>query len=81
MYDININLIIKEILFFDDFLKFEFYIEILNDKKVIVFVKKNFGVFLISFENIIYEGEEDYFIDIKNEYFYGKYVFNKKIGE
>lgn len=80
-YDININLITKEISPFDDLLKSEFYIETKKDKKAIAFIKKNFGDFSANFENTIYEGEEDYFIDIKNHYSYGKYVLNKKTAE
>jgi len=38
-------------------------------------------MFSSDFENTIYEGEEDYFIDLKNKYSYGKYVLNKKTGE
>ncbi|PXY47009.1 hypothetical protein [Flavobacterium hydrophilum] len=80
-YDITVNLNTTEILPFDDFFKSEFYIETEKDKKAIEFVKKNFGGFSSGFENTIYEREEDYFIDLKNQYSFGKYVVNKKTGE
>jgi hypothetical protein len=80
-YDITLNLNTKEISPFDDHFKSEFYIETKADKKAIEFVKKNFGGFSSGFENTIYEGEEDYFIDCKNQYSFGKYVVNKKTGE
>ncbi|MBZ4044180.1 hypothetical protein [Flavobacterium hibisci] len=79
-YDVTINVNTAEILPFDDFFKSEFYIETENDRKAISFIKKNFGDFSANFENTIYEGEEDYFIDIKNEYSFGKYTVNKKTG-
>ncbi|WP_163395559.1 hypothetical protein [Flavobacterium limi] len=79
-YDITVNLSTNEISPFDDFFKSEFYIETKNDKKAIAFVKKNFGVFSTSFENTIYERKEDYFIDIRNPYSFGKYAVNKTTG-
>lgn len=79
-YDIKVNLNTSEILPFDDFFKSEFYIETEHDKKAIAFIKKNFGDFSTNFENTIYEGEEDYFIDMKNQYSFGKYKVNKKTG-
>jgi len=80
-YDITVNLNTSEISPFDDHFKSEFYIETNEDKKAIEFVKKNFGGFSSGFENTIYEGEEDYLIDLKNQYSFGKYVVNKKTGE
>lgn len=80
-YDIAVNLNTSEISPFDDHFKSEFYIETNEDKNAIEFVKKNFGGFSSGFENTIYEGEEDYFIDLKNQYSFGKYVVNKKTGE
>ncbi|MDR7212088.1 hypothetical protein [Flavobacterium piscis] len=79
-YDITVNLNTNEILPFDDTFKTEFYIETKEDKKAIEFVNKNFGGFFSDSENIIYEGEEDYFIDLQNQYSFGKYVVNKKTG-
>ena len=79
-YDIKVNLNTKEVLPFDDYFKSEFYIETKKDKKAIEFIKKNFGGFSSNFENTIYEGEEDYFIDINNQYSFGKYTINKKKG-
>jgi len=80
-YDITVNLNTDEISPFDDFFKSEFYIETKENKKSIEFIKKNFGGFSSDFENTIYEGEEDYFIDLQNQYSYGKYVLNKKTGK
>ena len=79
-YDITVNLNPNKISPFDDTFKSEFYIETKEDKKAIEFVKKNFGGFTSEFENTIYEGEEDYYIDIKNKYPFGKYIVNKKTG-
>lgn len=79
-YDTTVNVNTAEILPFDDFFKSEFYIVNKNDRKAIAFIKKKFGDFSANFENTIYEGEEDYFIDIKNEYSFGKYTVNKKTG-
>nr|WP_294922237.1 hypothetical protein [uncultured Flavobacterium sp.] len=79
-YDITVNLNTNEISPFDDTFKSEFYIETDEDKKAIEFIKKNFGIFSSDFENTIYEGEEDYYIDCKNKYSFGKYVVNKKTG-
>ena len=80
-YDITVNLNNNEISPFDDHFKSYFYIESKEDKKAIEFVKKNFGRFSSGFENTIYEGEEDYFVYLKNQYSFGKYVVNKKTGE
>lgn len=79
-YDITVNLNTTEILPFDDFFKLEFYIETSENKMAIEFIKKNFGCFSVNFENTIYEGGDDYFIDIKNQYSFGKYTVNKKTG-
>lgn len=79
-YDIMVNLNTNEISPFDDTFKSEFYIETDEDKKAIEFIKKNFDIFSSDFENTIYEGEEDYYIDRKNKYSFGKYIVNKKTG-
>lgn len=79
-YDITINLNTNEVSPFDDYFKSEFYIETPKDKKAIAFIKKNFGGFSANFENTIYEGEEDYFIDSKNQSSFGKYTVNKRTG-
>jgi hypothetical protein len=79
-YDITVNLSTNEILPFDNYFKSEFYMETKGEKKAIGFVKKNFGAFSANFENTIYEGEEDYFIDVRNQYSFGKYKVNKKTG-
>lgn len=57
-----------------------FILKLKKTKKAIAFIKKNFGGFSTGFENTIYKGEDDYYIDIKNQYSYGKYVLNKKTG-
>jgi len=81
-YDITVNLNTNEISPFDDdkFFKSEFYIETNEDKKAVKFLKKNFDIFSPDFENTVYEGEEDYYIDRKNQYSFGKYSVNKKTG-
>lgn len=79
-YDITVNLNTGKISPFDDYFKSEFYIETKEDKKAINFIKKKFDIFSFEFENTIYEGEEDYFIDCRNQYSLGKYTVSKKTG-
>lgn len=79
-YDLKVNLHTDGILPFDDTFESEFYIETEEDKKAIEFIKKNFGGFSANFENTVYEGEENYYIDIKNQYSFGKYAVNKRTG-
>lgn len=79
-YDVNVNLNTNEISPFDDTFKSEFYVETEEDKKALVFIKKHFGPLSSDFENIIYEGEEDYFINSDSEQSFGRYVLNKKTG-
>ncbi|WP_163398805.1 hypothetical protein [Flavobacterium fluviatile] len=79
-YDITVNLNNDGISPFDDTFESEFYIETKEDKKAIEFIKKNFGSFSANFENTVYEGEENYYIDINNQYSFGKYAVNKKTG-
>jgi hypothetical protein len=79
-YDITVNLNTNEVSPFDDWFQSEFYIETKADQKALAFIKKNFGSFSANFENTIYEGEEDYFIDSNNQYSFGKYKVNKRTG-
>ena len=79
-YDVTVNLNTNKVSPFDDTFQDEFYIETDEDKKAIEFVKKNFGGLTSDFENTIYEGAADYYIDIKNKYSFGKYIVNKKTG-
>ncbi|MEM0575859.1 hypothetical protein [Flavobacterium polysaccharolyticum] len=79
-YDITVNLNTNEVSPFDDWFQSEFYIETKVDQKALAFIKKNFGSFSANFENTIYEGEEDYFIDSNNQYSFGKYKVNKRTG-
>jgi hypothetical protein len=79
-YDIKVNLGTGEISPFDDSFEAEFYVETKEDRKAIAFLKKNFDIFSGEFENTVYEGEEDYYIDRKNRYSFGKYKVDKKTG-
>ena len=79
-YDLTVNLNTNEISPFDDTFESEFYIETKKDKEALAFIKKNTGVFPASFENTVYEGEEDYFIDAQNMYSLSKSKLNKKTG-
>ena len=80
-FDITVNLTQNNILPFDNLINTSFYIPTEADLAALAFLKEKFGLFSPSFENVIREGENDYFIDCENEFSFGKYSLNKKTGE
>lgn len=79
-YDINVNLLSKQCIPFDDSFFGELYKPSEYDLKAFAFVKKHFGNLSSEFTHTISETEEEYTIERTNEYSFGSYILSKKTG-
>ncbi len=81
-FDIVVNLTNSDIIPFNNpSLHGAFYIPSESDLEALAFIKKHFGVFSPSFENMIHEREDAYEIICTNDASFGHYTVNKKTGE
>ena len=80
-YDIEVNLVSKQSIPFDDSFFGKLYKPSEYDLKAIAFVKKHFGNFSPEFIHTITETENEYTIESANDTSYGIYTLIKKTGE